>query len=43
MAQPLWHCKLHVYNVVSVSVMESICEEVCYISESDPVLMGQIL
>ena len=30
-------------NVVSVSVMESTCVEVCYISESDPILMGQIL
>ena len=29
-------------NVVSVSVMESTCVEVCYISESDPILMGQI-
>ena len=30
-------------NVVSVSVMESTCVEVCYISESDLMLMGQIL
>ena len=34
---------VHVDNVVSVSVMESTCVEVCYISENDPVPMGQIL
>ena len=44
-----WHnpydvsCLQVVDNVVSVSVMESTCVEVCYISESDPILMGQIL
>ena len=37
-----WHnpyyvsCLQVVDNVVSVSVMESTCVEVCYISESDP-------
>ena len=35
-------CLQVVDNVVSVSVMESTCVEVCYISESDPILMGQI-
>ena len=44
-----WHnpyyvsCLQVLDNVVSVSVMESTCVEVCYISESDPILMGQIL
>ena len=44
-----WHnpyyvsCLQVVDNVVSVSVMESTCVEVCYISESDLILMGQIL
>ena len=36
-------CLQVVDNVVSVSVMESTCVEVCCISESDPMLMGQIL
>ena len=41
---PYWvSCLQVLYNVVSVSVMESTCVEVCYISESDPILMGQIL
>ena len=44
-----WHnpydvsCLQVLDNIVSVSVMESTCVEVCYISESDPILMGQIL
>ena len=35
-------CLQVVDSVVSVSVMESTCVEVCYIPESDPILMGQI-
>ena len=45
-----WHnpygavsCLQALDNVVSVSVMESTCVEVCSISESDTILMGQIL